>query len=188
MDKFEEQFRKQFDPNDPSYHGSKDKRPIVPYSGANKVPSSMPSEYPESSQPDINVESYGPEYERIFSLRESLSELKKKIVAITSPIEALIRLRSNSAPNEKIEKELSKKEDAIQSLLIMKDVFTNTEMREKTLVIETIVEGAGKDYNSVEDFFQFSVLCKRESQKIFNEQKQLLEILKKIKKQYMCTQ
>jgi hypothetical protein len=183
MDQVEEEFKKQFDPNDPSYHNSTDKRPIVPFSGVNKVPNSMPSEFTET--PSVQEpESYGPEYDAVYSLREALGELKKKILAVTPPIEATIRLQSNKPDSPQIAVEAQKLQEAIEALDQLRMKFDGTEFQTKVQVIDTIVQGAKVQFSSAEEFFPFATNCKKETQKVFNEQKQLLETLKKIKKEY----
>ncbi len=171
MDEVEEQFKKQFDPSDPSYHNSQDKRPIVPYAGLTKAPSSMPDELPseelqqdrfsctttlESSEP-IN---YGKEYDAIQAVRGILGDLKKRIVAVTQPMEAVIRLSLSFAPDAQVEAEEKKKASAIENLLALKPLFeqNSTGIEEfvanKIQVIDTIVDGANKTYENSEQLFE----------------------------------
>lgn len=64
MQESSDEFRKQFDPNHPGYHGGP--QVVVP-TGGDRVPDSMPTMYPEGFNPNQPQEiiDYGEEYKAV---------------------------------------------------------------------------------------------------------------------------
>ena len=69
-------FRQQFDRESKDFHGGL--TTPVPMGGA-RIPSSMPSEYPDEKAPAPVVVNYGPEYDRLMAERKDLTLLRTTI-------------------------------------------------------------------------------------------------------------
>jgi hypothetical protein len=76
MQESEEEFRKQFDPSYPGFHGGS--QAIVP-TGGDRVPESMPTMYPEGFNPNQAEQpiDYGAEYKQVEENRAVYLNLKK---------------------------------------------------------------------------------------------------------------
>eukprot|EP00695_Tsukubamonas_globosa_P003540 TRINITY_DN686_c0_g1_i1.p1 TRINITY_DN686_c0_g1~~TRINITY_DN686_c0_g1_i1.p1 ORF type:complete len:221 (-),score=82.81 TRINITY_DN686_c0_g1_i1:74-637(-) len=178
-------FVAQFDRSHPTFHGG-DPTPVG--MGGTKVPAGLEAQadwqsLPVQAEPSAPV-SYGPEYDMVFAVRESLGVLKKALTDISPPIEALMKLKAKGdASAEAVAVESEKKKSAISALLALVENFPEgTEFAPKRDVIRSVAEQAQQDFESPESFMDFALLVRQHTSKIFNEQKALLERLKQIKK------
>ena len=90
MQESNEEFRKQFDPNDPNYHGGP--TTAVPTGGA-RIPENMQAMYPEGfdpNQPQVEID-YGEDYRQIESNRQVYLNLKKELAKLGPIVESFLR-------------------------------------------------------------------------------------------------
>lgn len=85
-----EEFRLQFDPSSGAYHGGI--QTVVP-TGGNRIPTSMPTVYPEGFDPTKPEEviDYGEEYRSVEANRAIYQNLKKELARIGPIVEAFLR-------------------------------------------------------------------------------------------------
>lgn len=188
----DEAFRSQFDRNSKDYH--KGVETTVPLGGA-RVPDAMkdhanwqnmPVHDAAATQPEV---SYGPEYEAKMKLRNDLGELKKAISSLSIPVESVMKLRQTSADDPALPGERQKRDGAVQELLDFKLLFPEgSEFGEKCAVVDEIAKQVPQtEEMTQEQYMEYMMMVRRHTQKIFNEQKALLERIKQIKKAAMQT-
>jgi hypothetical protein len=132
---------------------------------------------------------YGEEYVRVEKQRNELGELKKTISALTIPVAAVEKNKLAAAAaddenkREKLlennEREQKRREEVLLQLEKHKSVFG--EASEWGQIIAKILTDC-RAAASAEQFVSFNDYCKTQTQRIFRDQKKLLEELKKIKK------
>jgi len=187
----DEAFRKQFDPNDASYHGGI--LGPVPIGGS-RVPKGLELEHdwqklPIKEDSENNKVSYGPEYDLVEKTRNELGELKKALSSVNAPVDALAALRAKLAtsPDEKVQKSIELEEQkltkALEVLEAFKSIFPkDSEFGSKGEVIDEVAKAAVLKITTKEEQFEFGTLVKKHTSQIFREQKTLLERMKKLKK------
>ena len=178
----EMQFRAQFDPQNPSFHqGDTTPVPI----GGGRVPESMPSAFPDA--PVSNELPTDEEYYRIQDLRNLLGDFKKVLSSICPAIEAKLRAKQLKDPE--------KRETALQDRArVLIQVLQQTVEYKPKLVpcydyvesydstVDEIVEKGGFEYEEKEQYGDYMFMVTHVTQRIFKDQRLLLERMKQIKK------
>jgi hypothetical protein len=193
LEESREEFKKQFDRSNPNYHGG-DPRPVKVNEAT--VPDNMRTNQLEWSEaPPTEVVDYGPEYTRVEKMRNDLGELKKLLVGVVPPLESIVRLKvklATSPDDQKpkvqaqIDQDIQKRDAAIDALLKFGELEwfqPGKEYASQQAVIQEIGLNARHDFVNAEELFEFGSQAKREGQKLFAEQKVLLQRLKDIKKE-----
>jgi hypothetical protein len=188
-----EEFANQFNRDSTTFHGG-DATPVR-LDGVHNIPEGMKGQVYPDVDPNVPQPTYfGPEAERIEKLRNDLGDLKKHLVSVNVPNEAILRNKAKLAgadetQTEKIKQliraEEAKREQIVNTVqeIINRDVFNTEEARRKT--INELLDKSKQEFNSQEELYEFGAIVKRESQQIFNEQKKLLQQLKDAKKQWL---
>jgi len=192
LEESREEFKKQFDPNNQNYHRG-DPRPVKVNEAS--VPDNMRTNQLEWSEAQpTEVVDYGPEYTRVEKMRNDLGDFKKLLVGVVPPMESIVRLKVKLATSPgdqkpkvqtQIDQDIQKRDAAIDALVKFGELEwfqPGKEYADKQTVIKEVSEKARQDYVNAEDLFEFGSLTKIEGQKLFAEQKVLLQKLKDIKK------
>eukprot|EP01119_Soliformovum_irregulare_P004391 TRINITY_DN15381_c0_g1_i1.p1 TRINITY_DN15381_c0_g1~~TRINITY_DN15381_c0_g1_i1.p1 ORF type:complete len:200 (+),score=59.99 TRINITY_DN15381_c0_g1_i1:94-693(+) len=187
----DESFRAQFDKNSATHHGGL--TTAVPLGGG-RVPEGLKGQEDWTKLPEQPVEQkeedYGPEYAATFKLRTDLEKLKKALANLNPPLDALLKLRTQKVAADAsqhtkfdtaIGKETKKRDEAIANIRSLEPLFVGTDYDINNAAMEEILSGALKELNQ-EQLTDYMLGARRQSQKIFNEQKALLEKLKQLKK------
>eukprot|EP00747_Dinoflagellata_sp_TGD_P161667 gnl/TRDRNA2_/TRDRNA2_178386_c0_seq1.p1 gnl/TRDRNA2_/TRDRNA2_178386_c0~~gnl/TRDRNA2_/TRDRNA2_178386_c0_seq1.p1 ORF type:complete len:281 (-),score=80.40 gnl/TRDRNA2_/TRDRNA2_178386_c0_seq1:180-911(-) len=180
----------------------------VPIGGQHydRVPESMKENAPADWRqlPVAQVEvlpEYGEQHDNLVQLRKDLEQVKRVIDSLGPSCEARMRLREKlekeeTAEEEKtmlmmqIEEATRKRDAAFDSINLMvgkiedSDATTDdtTKSRMQALAIELRSRGT-QDFKNKEEFHVFWSFCRQTNQKIFGEQKKLLERIKVIKRE-----
>lgn len=183
----DEAFRSHFDRSSSMFH--KGDPTVVPV-GGNRVPESMK---------DLNVDwmalpvvesdaqvDIGPKATRLMEIRTLLGDLKKSFEVVCKPIDTILRIKENNGDETLIPGELIKKEEQISLIESFIDKFHDSPERQQ--FIKNVVIEAKKEYNDREAYGTFMLEMKRHQSKLFNEQKSLLQDIKKAKQEYQQPQ
>lgn len=147
--------------------------------------------------PETQIEilpEYGPEHDELVRLRTDLEGMKRTINGIGPILEARLRC-AMKLKNEDLSEEdkvmvltqdadaKNKRDASFESLKFglekTKDEITRTRLEP---VIAEILEGGSKDFNTKDEYATFWTFLRSQTQKIFAEQKKLLERIKAIKR------
>lgn len=179
-----------------------DEKPVpVHYSRhGHSVPVSMkenaPTDWRELPETQIEIlPEYGEEHDELVRLRTDLEGMKRTINGIGPILETRLRCAMKLRKGEDLSEEdkvviLSQDEDAkkkrdasFESLKLglekTKDEITRTRLEP---VIAEILEGGSVDFNTKDEYAKFWTFLRQQTQKIFAEQKKLLERIKVIKR------
>lgn len=170
-----------------------------------RVPDSMKADNGNWRElPEAQVEilpEYGPEHDRLVALRTELEQLKRTINTIGPFVEARMRCAAklkNEGLSESEEvmlmtqdEDARKKRDAafesIQRVVEkIEDTDASTSETIKSrleAVVKEIVEKGSKDFSGKDEYAEYWGFLRHQTQKIFAEQKKLLERIKVIKRQ-----
>mmetsp|Transcript_32979 Transcript_32979/g.37428 ORF Transcript_32979/g.37428 Transcript_32979/m.37428 type:complete len:223 (+) Transcript_32979:114-782(+) len=184
-------FHDQFDRDSTDFHHG-DPTPVA--TGGQRIPESMPSVYTEEKK--VEVSNYGPDYDRLMNLRAKLGDFKKTASKVGPSIEGVMRLneKMNAADTKEAQKtkleaqvkaEEAKLANTVSDLNAYKSLFeAGTEFDAPYLgAIDEITTGAHTKYADKDQYGDFVFLIRRHTQRVFKDQKNLLEQIKKIKRE-----
>ena len=199
----EDAWKQQFDRESEHYHKG-DSRPIP--TGGESLPKLLDQEFVEikgqkvsvcSENPiDTKLSDYGPEHDEFMAIRSTLTDLKNLAAKICTSIEVKRKNNEIIDPNstdEKIKNKNAKMVEKDQGNL--DTAFDNLQKFSQNLsgkhsivqyykaAIEEILEGAKTNYEDKEKYANYMFMVRKHTQKIGQDQKKLLEDIKKIKKQ-----
>lgn len=189
-------FKQQFNPNSIHFHNG-DPTPVP--LGGERIPNSMPTVYdPEMKELDEKKIDYGPEHDRLLSIREFFNNLKKSLAKLTPPMEAILRHKetfkksanqTNPSNVSKLQKSIDLEKDKIVVVLKeLKDMAailkTFPEYHDTYyLNLNKIIENGIIDFQDKEQYTTYSFEVKNYSKDAFKEMGILLDKIKAIKKQ-----
>uniref|UniRef100_A0A7S1N2L4 Uncharacterized protein n=1 Tax=Eutreptiella gymnastica TaxID=73025 RepID=A0A7S1N2L4_9EUGL len=192
----DEGFRKQFDKNDPSYHGGDT---TVVRTGGASVPKGMEAhanwqDLPETA-PAAPVD-YGPEVARLMALRSNYDQLKKTMTGLPMAVDLISKgsqkLKTDPLVNtddarakieEQIKQDEAKRDKAIADIKSVMEPITDPDMDEmKATIQELIDQSMGAREMDKEKCFDWASAIKRVQQTIFAQMKKLLQDIKDEKK------
>jgi len=190
-------FKAEFDPNSATYHGGD--KTAVPLGGG-RLPAALAGENPDwMSLPiaPLTIEdSYGPEHEKLVAAREKLGQIKKSLSVLSPPIEAIMRLQKEMEKLEegdeegktslqsRLNGEATKRAGIMESVVLARDAIENPKFhREVKPVVNEILDRATKPFGDKSSFGEFCVKIQRCTQVVFRLQGELLQDIKKIKKE-----
>mmetsp|Transcript_4249 Transcript_4249/g.3570 ORF Transcript_4249/g.3570 Transcript_4249/m.3570 type:complete len:226 (-) Transcript_4249:106-783(-) len=189
LDESAKEFADQFDPKSKTYHGG-DKTPVP--IGGEKIPNSMPTaydaEYIKQAEQAQEID-YGDEYRKLMELRTALGDLKKTLNLVCPPLEACLRHKAKDQEESKkeklIEEEMKKVTEATAKLEKFIKLFKGSHLEEKyNEGLELICKDAFKKFENKEQYTDFSFIVKKYTSTCFNDQKEILDKIKKIKADY----
>jgi hypothetical protein len=182
MQAAEMQFRAQFDKSNPAYHNG-DPTP-VPVGGV-RVPESMPSAYPDA--PVVNDVPMDEVYYRLQDLRNLLGEFKKVLSSICPAIEAKLRAKKfkdvekrETAVMERAQALIQVLQQAVEYKAKLMPCYEYVENYDAT--IDEIVEKGGYEYQEKEEYGEYMFMVTHVTQRIFKDQRIMLDRMKQIKK------
>eukprot|EP01017_Pseudomicrothorax_dubius_P043798 TRINITY_DN7352_c0_g1_i2.p1 TRINITY_DN7352_c0_g1~~TRINITY_DN7352_c0_g1_i2.p1 ORF type:complete len:251 (-),score=81.25 TRINITY_DN7352_c0_g1_i2:132-836(-) len=192
----EQAFRNQFDPNSLLFHNG-DPTP-VPLGGV-RQPKSMPTVYSDQLNDAEAMEEFlltNPEYNDLIARRDQLGELKKAVSQVPPILEAILRHRdkgnhigtqkAEQKKHELIAQEKVKLDVSLKELASFGPIIASlkyTELIGKDLA--TIEKRAKEEFPTKEELTDFGFFVKKVTQKIFNEQKRILDQIKILKKKLL---
>jgi hypothetical protein len=94
-------FRKQFDRQDPNFHGGL--TTAVPTSDTKKVPESMMGEYQPPPGPDLSKLVFGAEYDVLMKEREQINKLKPAVNAVNRQVACMLVDLTKEKPKKDLE-------------------------------------------------------------------------------------
>ncbi|KAL0241488.1 hypothetical protein GEMRC1_006723 [Eukaryota sp. GEM-RC1] len=176
-------FRAQFERDSSLFHGSSDTRP-VPVNVAS-VPSGVNEVDPSYQTPDYD--NYPEEYHRLRHVREQLDLFKKEIDVLVKHVQSLMKYRrmcqacppsSDKLPklNEFITRDETRVNDSCTYLARIAKSFNSNEWEQVAELITIRAKDSGTW--TKEECSEFLLWTRQYGQKIFIEQKKLLEEMK----------